>query len=390
MLAVGTWLAAHPDAAWMVRDGGHDLGNHTWSHPALAGYAAEPMYAEIERCRDKLVELTGSPGAFFRQSQGQHATGEELTEAGRAGYSTVLSYDVDSLDWKDPGPAAIRAAVAKATAGSVVSMHLGHPGTVAALPGVLADLAARGLTRHRDRTAEVADAPATDPHRPQRRPRRRLHSGPPAGDGTMQNMPGMDQPTGVPREPTPPAPALNPLPEMPAVTDPHDVDAAAGPGMLSPAVAGDRPLVYVPHSKSGDVWVIDPLTYQVVAKYPVGKELKHVVPSWDLHTLYATDDRGDQVLPFDPRTGRPGTKVPVVDCANASCTRWPVLPRRSPRRSACGLSTIRRPPPPQSGPTVFGIAFVQWISGGKERSLFDIAADVLGELVTLTGGAAPG
>jgi peptidoglycan/xylan/chitin deacetylase (PgdA/CDA1 family) len=104
------------------------------------------MYAEIQRCRDKLVELTGSPGAFFRQSQGQHATDEELLEAGKAGYSTVLSYDVDSLDWKDPGPAAIRAAVAKATAGSVVSMHLGHPGTVAALPGVLADVAGRGLT----------------------------------------------------------------------------------------------------------------------------------------------------------------------------------------------------------------------------------------------------
>ncbi|MGW4523980.1 polysaccharide deacetylase family protein [Amycolatopsis sp. NPDC004378] len=146
VLAVGTWLAAHPDAARMVRDGGHELGNHTWSHPALSGYAAEPMYAEIQRCRDKLAELTGSPGRFFRQSQGQHATREELVEAGRAGYANVLSYDVDSLDWKDPGPAAIRSAVAKATAGSVVSMHLGHPGTVAALPAVLGDLAARGLT----------------------------------------------------------------------------------------------------------------------------------------------------------------------------------------------------------------------------------------------------
>ncbi|MFG1644105.1 polysaccharide deacetylase family protein [Amycolatopsis sp. NPDC049252] len=146
VLAVGTWLAAHPDAARMVRDGGHELGNHTWSHPALSGYAADPMYAEIQRCRDKLVELTGSPGGFFRQSQGQHATERELAEAGKAGYAKVLSYDVDSLDWKDPGQAAIRSAVAKARAGSVVSMHLGHPGTVAALPGVLADLASRGLT----------------------------------------------------------------------------------------------------------------------------------------------------------------------------------------------------------------------------------------------------
>jgi len=144
VLAVGTWLGK--DAAAVVLDNGHELGNHTWSHPALAGYSPEPMYAEIQRCRDKLVDLTGSPGAFFRQSQGQHATPRELEQAGRAGYPRVLSYDVDSLDWRDPGPAAIRSAVAQATAGSVVSMHLGHPGTLQALPGILTDLAERGLT----------------------------------------------------------------------------------------------------------------------------------------------------------------------------------------------------------------------------------------------------
>jgi peptidoglycan/xylan/chitin deacetylase (PgdA/CDA1 family) len=146
VLAVGTWLTESPDAAKLVVDGGHELGNHTWSHPALSGYSPEPMYAEIQRCRDKLVELTGSPGAFFRQSQGQHATRGELEQAGRAGYARVLSYDVDSLDWRDPGAAAIRSAVATAKAGSVVSMHLGHPGTLAALPGILTDLTGRGLT----------------------------------------------------------------------------------------------------------------------------------------------------------------------------------------------------------------------------------------------------
>ena len=146
VLAVGTWLEASPDAARMVLDDGHELGNHTWSHPALAGYQPEPMYTEIQRCRDKLVELTGSPGAFFRQSQGQHATRAELEQAGRAGYPRVLSYDVDSLDWRDPGPAAIRRAAATARAGSVVSMHLGHPGTLAALPRILTDLTDRGLT----------------------------------------------------------------------------------------------------------------------------------------------------------------------------------------------------------------------------------------------------
>ena len=128
---------------------------------------------------------------------------------------------------------------------------------------------------------------------------------------------GPDTSASLPNETAPPPPALtNPLPGMPPVTDPHNVYASAGAGQLAAAVAGDNPLVYVPHSKSGDVWVIDPATYQVVAKYPVGKELQHVVPSWDLRTLYATDDRGDQLLPFDAHTGAAGTKFPVIDPYN--------------------------------------------------------------------------
>jgi len=146
IMAVGTWLAASPDGIKMFHDSGHDVGNHTWSHGVMADMSAGTTLSEIERCRDTLAELVGTPGAFFRQSSAQTATQQELVEAGIAGYSRVLSYDIDGLDWKDPGPAAIRSAVATATAGSIVSLHLGHLGTVAALPGILADLAARGLT----------------------------------------------------------------------------------------------------------------------------------------------------------------------------------------------------------------------------------------------------
>jgi peptidoglycan/xylan/chitin deacetylase (PgdA/CDA1 family) len=146
VLAIGTWLAQNPDAAKLVTDHGHELGNHTWSHPTLTGMTAAAVRSEIERCRDRIAALTGGPGAFFRPSAAQHATPEVLRLAGAAGYATVLSYDVDSRDFTDPGATAIRGAVAAATAGSVVSMHLGHPGTLAALPGLLDDLAARGLT----------------------------------------------------------------------------------------------------------------------------------------------------------------------------------------------------------------------------------------------------
>jgi peptidoglycan/xylan/chitin deacetylase (PgdA/CDA1 family) len=112
----------------------------------MADMSSATTLSEIERCRDELDKLLGTPGSFFRQSSAQTATQAELVAAGIAGYRRVLSYDIDGLDWKDPGPTVIRSAVAAATAGSVVSLHLGHQGTVAALPSILADLAARGLT----------------------------------------------------------------------------------------------------------------------------------------------------------------------------------------------------------------------------------------------------
>jgi YVTN family beta-propeller protein len=106
------------------------------------------------------------------------------------------------------------------------------------------------------------------------------------------------------------------LPGMPPVTDARNVYAAAGAGMLSAAARAAKPLVYVPHTKAHAVWVIDPSTFAVVARYRLGGELQHVVPSWDLHTLYAGDDTGNKLTPFDPVTGAPGAPIPVEDPYN--------------------------------------------------------------------------
>jgi DNA-binding beta-propeller fold protein YncE len=115
---------------------------------------------------------------------------------------------------------------------------------------------------------------------------------------------------------SPPVPAAVPrLPGMPPVTDPGNVYAATGAGMLSPAAQAARPMVYVPHN-SGEVWEIDPATFAVVARFPAGREVQHVVPSWDMRTLYATDDVGNTITPIDPRTGAPGRRIPVDDPYN--------------------------------------------------------------------------
>jgi DNA-binding beta-propeller fold protein YncE len=120
---------------------------------------------------------------------------------------------------------------------------------------------------------------------------------------------------------TPPVSPVRPegetaLPGMPAVPDAHNLYADAGASELSATAKLAKPLVYVPHNGSGQVWVIDPATFQIVAKYPAGVQLQHVVPAYDLKTLYATDDLGNKLIPFDPVTGLPGAPIPVIDPYN--------------------------------------------------------------------------
>src|SRR6266513_2151487 len=106
------------------------------------------------------------------------------------------------------------------------------------------------------------------------------------------------------------------LPGMPPVQDPRDIYAADRPNLLSPVVAHFPTLVYVPNSGSNTVDVIDPKTMKVVSHFPVGKQPQHVVPSYDLKMLYATDDLSNDLVPIDPATGKPGAPIPVEDPYN--------------------------------------------------------------------------
>ncbi|MEU7553560.1 polysaccharide deacetylase family protein [Streptomyces sp. NPDC044571] len=146
VLAIGSWLDAHPDLARRVLDGGHELGNHTQRHLAINAMPEAEAYAEITGCAQRLKRLTGSIGTWFRPSQTQYATPLVQRLAQRAGYPHVLSYDVDSLDFTSPGAAAvIRTVTGTIRSGSVVSLHFGYADTVDAMPSLLEELARRKL-----------------------------------------------------------------------------------------------------------------------------------------------------------------------------------------------------------------------------------------------------
>jgi YVTN family beta-propeller protein len=110
------------------------------------------------------------------------------------------------------------------------------------------------------------------------------------------------------------------VPGMPPVLDATNLYSEAGPGKLAPAVQGALARVYVPNLQSNDVWVIDPATFKVVDRFKVGVNPQHVVPSWDLKTLWVANNaenttRGS-LTPIDPMTGKPGPAIKVDDPYN--------------------------------------------------------------------------
>jgi len=115
-------------------------------------------------------------------------------------------------------------------------------------------------------------------------------------------------------------PVVDPLPGMPPVTDTANLYSHAGVNMFSPAVANALARVYVPNLRSNNVSVIDPTTFKVVDTFKVGRSPQHVVPAYDLRTLWVTnnaEDRPDGSLtPIDPATGKPGQAVAVDDPYN--------------------------------------------------------------------------
>jgi len=120
-------------------------------------------------------------------------------------------------------------------------------------------------------------------------------------------------------QPAPPA-AIVTVPGMPAVPDPKNLYSEATAGRMSTTVAGDLARVYVPNLQSNDVYVIVPTTFTVVDKFRVGVNPQHVVPSWDLKTLFVAnnaENRTDGSLtPVDPKTGKPGKPIAVDDPYN--------------------------------------------------------------------------
>ncbi len=146
VFAVGNWISENPQLAKRILADGHELSNHTWSHGAMRTMSPADLTAEISKAADALTKLTGSNGRWFRPSQIEVPTAAILAAAGKVGYGVSVGYDLDSMDFQDPGAAAVKKNVIGAIqSGSIVSLHFDHQNTIDALPAIIDHMKSKNL-----------------------------------------------------------------------------------------------------------------------------------------------------------------------------------------------------------------------------------------------------
>src|SRR5205809_3396613 len=142
---IGENVAEHPEIVARAAREGHEIGNHSWSHPNFAKMSQESVRSQLQRTDDAIKNATGKRPTLLRPPYGSITEREKRWIHDEFGYEIIL-WDVDPLDWKRPGPAVVRSRILKETRpGSIVLSHDIHPGTIEAMPSTLDELEAKGF-----------------------------------------------------------------------------------------------------------------------------------------------------------------------------------------------------------------------------------------------------
>ncbi|MGQ9557698.1 MAG: polysaccharide deacetylase family protein [Desulfurispora sp.] len=138
----GSWVKKFPELAGNIARAGHEVGNHSYSHPYPDRLSREANQREIQRAEEEIYRATGVRTRLYAPPYGER--GKAVLDAARElGYTTIL-WSVDTIDWQRPSPQVItRRVLDKVHNGAIILMHPTAP-TVQALPGMISGLRARG------------------------------------------------------------------------------------------------------------------------------------------------------------------------------------------------------------------------------------------------------
>lgn len=141
---VGFWVDKYPDHVAKIDEKGHEIGNHSTTHPHMSQLRADQVQQEVQMTSDKIKAITGKPTTLFRPPYGDYNNQLILTLKDMDHYP--IQWSVDSLDWKDPGVTQlVKNATAKIKPGDIVLFHNNSTDIVQALPLILDAYKEKGL-----------------------------------------------------------------------------------------------------------------------------------------------------------------------------------------------------------------------------------------------------
>ena len=142
---IGENVAEHSEIVARAAGEGHEIANHSWSHPNLGKMSGDSVRSQLQRTDDAIQNATGKRPTLMRPPYGSITAREKRWIHDEFGYQIIL-WDVDPYDWKRPGPAVVRNRILKETQpGSIVLSHDIHPGTIEAMPSTFDALEAKGF-----------------------------------------------------------------------------------------------------------------------------------------------------------------------------------------------------------------------------------------------------
>jgi polysaccharide deacetylase family sporulation protein PdaB len=142
---VKQWVDQYPDDVKEIAARGHDVGNHSATHPHMASLTSDEQIKEIGDCNAAVEELTGSRPTLFRAPYGEYDN--KLVQNLRDNDMYCVQWNIDSLDWKDPSPGEmVKRIREKLCPGSIILMHNGAKNTPEALPQIIEMIQGEGYT----------------------------------------------------------------------------------------------------------------------------------------------------------------------------------------------------------------------------------------------------
>ena len=168
---VGQCAQEYPAIMKRIVAEGHEVANHSWSHPLLSKMGEGSVTEQLQKTHDAIVDTTGVEPKLMRPPYGGFTPNQRAWANGKWGYKIIM-WDVDPLDWKVRNAEHVKTAILRGSvAGSIVLAHDIHKSTVDAMPETLDGLIGRGfkfvtvselLAMHKPAAPKPKPAPAVN------------------------------------------------------------------------------------------------------------------------------------------------------------------------------------------------------------------------------------